>query len=743
MEASRIASGDDESLGAVGEALSVTEATSAGAFLPDLFYACPYPLNSTFHQLSEDAHWPKFLATAWPSATAAGADKRRLAVLLGVASHQVADVLWHSLGLSNGLIRVLAAANFDGRYAPAHEAADVGGEFVTAASANLTAEVNAWSYDPAWLAEVLANASDTPTAWHLPTLTEHVDACMLLGFTEAQAVRTSAPAAWPGAVATAPWLQRHQVSYAIGGLADMASWTVRCWEGMARWVNESAGATPPHAICRPLDRSWDKPRRLANRDERRVAWRERLARATADIEAQGGPSFRVRREQVAGSTVTRLVADDRRPAPHARRQLAADRVCPTVVPSTSLVPPPSVRGRSPTFGLFGTAMAVGTFDSSGPSLVVGAPGVGCVFITPLASLLHPPRRTAVTTATTSICPPSGVHEQFGASLTVGDVLGDDGLDELIVGAPLAQADQLYYQGRVSVYAGPDLVPGGTPTTWLEPLEPSSTTLLPPPQGVSYPFTGAGCGSTVRWDATAASLLIGCPFAPPADANTTEVQVGAVFTVSQRTLATGGKLWLDLTKSLQSPNATWFGEALAAPGFVGASGAAAGSGAVYKGRFGPSGGIIATPLLVGTNRSGLGASLAVTQGGLLLAGAPAASCPGTPQAGTVQLVGTPSPAVACGPGAFSLFGSSLALNTTSGEVWVSAPASGYNTGSIHLLNATSLTESHCLSGTPGARGQFGTTVLPLPDGQLLVSEPYWQQMTGRVLLVPASQRQPFE
>ncbi len=62
-----------------------------------------------------------------------------MAFLMGVTSHQVADVSWHSLGgLKDGLITMLAAMNFDGNYGDAHTLADFGGDILGVVEWNTT-----------------------------------------------------------------------------------------------------------------------------------------------------------------------------------------------------------------------------------------------------------------------------------------------------------------------------------------------------------------------------------------------------------------------------------------------------------------------------------------------------------------------------------------------------------------------------------------------------------------------------
>lgn len=86
-----------------------------GAFFPDWGYSCLDAVDA-----AEEAHWPTFAnATASyarqvygprPLATQGGALLG--AFLFGVVSHQVSDALWHSLGVTPGMIEAVRSEWF-------------------------------------------------------------------------------------------------------------------------------------------------------------------------------------------------------------------------------------------------------------------------------------------------------------------------------------------------------------------------------------------------------------------------------------------------------------------------------------------------------------------------------------------------------------------------------------------------------------------------------------------------------
>ncbi len=53
-----------------------------------------------------------------------------IAFTLGFASHQIADVTWHSLGIAQGFLSAMGFVDFHGSFDAAHSVGDVGGDVV-------------------------------------------------------------------------------------------------------------------------------------------------------------------------------------------------------------------------------------------------------------------------------------------------------------------------------------------------------------------------------------------------------------------------------------------------------------------------------------------------------------------------------------------------------------------------------------------------------------------------------------
>ncbi|SCW03220.1 LAFE_0G05644g1_1 [Lachancea fermentati] len=115
-----------------------TENMKAGCFFPDALYSCNN--DKKWHDFAEACHWPGFLIQGirlWQERYKRNKFSERSlklqSFLIGVYTHQVADVSWHSLVKgyeTHGLIKVLAGLEFDGDYQKAHDYIDTMGDLL-------------------------------------------------------------------------------------------------------------------------------------------------------------------------------------------------------------------------------------------------------------------------------------------------------------------------------------------------------------------------------------------------------------------------------------------------------------------------------------------------------------------------------------------------------------------------------------------------------------------------------------
>ncbi|KAN0035880.1 hypothetical protein ACTA71_005171 [Dictyostelium dimigraforme] len=208
----------------------------AGAAFPDFGYDCGGLANE-----SEAAHWPPFLRAAthylletYPQPWSL--DGIRLAVfLLGITSHQVADISWHSIGgIQQGLIRAMAGQDFNGTYEIAHSNADEGGEFELA-----------YNYDLSWLSDKwYVPITDIKNIFHSMNYTrvddENLLRCNAILYAGAIGVKIGGRFFYPEIAKKSPFLVDHYQDYFIGGLDDMSVWTSYCWPVLMGWMDGEA-----------------------------------------------------------------------------------------------------------------------------------------------------------------------------------------------------------------------------------------------------------------------------------------------------------------------------------------------------------------------------------------------------------------------------------------------------------------------------------------------------------------------
>ncbi|EGG22678.1 glycosylphosphatidylinositol phospholipase D [Cavenderia fasciculata] len=204
----------------------------AGASFPDWGYDCGNSGNE-----SESAHWPPFLRNAtvylkktypqpWSEAGA------KLAVfLMGVLSHQVADISWHSIGgIHEGLIRAMAGQDFNSDYSIAHTNADVGGEYVLA-----------YNYDLSWLVDrwdvPISDVKNIYSMMNYDVSEFTLLRCNAILFAGAMAVKEGGKLLYPEIASKSQFLIDHYQDYFNGGLDDMAMWTSYCWPVLMGWMD--------------------------------------------------------------------------------------------------------------------------------------------------------------------------------------------------------------------------------------------------------------------------------------------------------------------------------------------------------------------------------------------------------------------------------------------------------------------------------------------------------------------------
>ncbi|CAD5125216.1 DgyrCDS13456 [Dimorphilus gyrociliatus] len=206
-----------------------------GLTFPDTFYSgiC---FKGKYHQISEDTHWTPFLNASleyiWTKDPYLKTERfqKLTAFLFGVLSHQIADVLWHSLGVNDGFIRTMSMVNFDGNYANAHTVADAGGD-VIALYRHQEAAINPileWYLPLEDLNEIYKILYNS-----VKINTEVIFACSFEMYIERLAETEFLGKIYPAITATGPFLPSFLNDFFIGGVNDMAIWTKKIWNDLA------------------------------------------------------------------------------------------------------------------------------------------------------------------------------------------------------------------------------------------------------------------------------------------------------------------------------------------------------------------------------------------------------------------------------------------------------------------------------------------------------------------------------
>ena len=421
----------------------------AGAFQPDWGFACGGFVNE-----SEFSHYPVYLHSVatvlrsypkpWTRTT-----KDKIAFLLGVVAHIVADTSSHSIGLSEGLIQALRYTEFGADRNDAHHMSDVGGEFVLAHSADLDYIEDRW----------FVPADDLVAVYQMNGWTKvtkgDLERCMRVGFAGAIATKIFGELLFPF-VQGSPGIVDLLESYPIGGITDAATWTAICWADVIRWLERPEEPTRP--MCKLLENLWwpnlipttrpafaDAEQYLADRG---ITIRSTMADGILTLEAVGLPVAVVATGAPYSQLGFAIAAGDfglAVAAPFHGRAGEAQR-------GAVFVGDQIFRGPDP-YGRFGYALAVVDLNSDGwDDLAVSAPTTGMeelyydgrvyVYFGSRSGLAQ----DLILTVTQAVAEPPQPQDRdwnwqfeytlLGSTLAAGDLDGD-GFQDLIVGSPFA------------------------------------------------------------------------------------------------------------------------------------------------------------------------------------------------------------------------------------------------------------------------------------------------------------------
>ncbi|KAK4826098.1 hypothetical protein QYF61_005128 [Mycteria americana] len=438
--------------------LNHQDAFQAGSIYPDAFYPSICK-SGIFHDVSEDTHWSPFLSTSiryirmnypqpWEEAT-----EKLVAFLFGIASHMVADVSWHSLGIDQGFLKAMGEIDFYGSYSEAHSAGDFGGDVLSQFELDFSYLASNWYVPVKDLAAIYKEFYGREIITE-STITD----CTYLLFLELHGERLAVAKLFPTYASKSPFLVEKFHEYFLGGVDDMAFWTNNIFELTSHMLeNGTSGCFLPENplfinCTREHKDSYNRNKQSKN--ERHKNTTSLLTKTLGkDINyTERGVHFNI---QSWATNSLHLI--NRAFATNVRRVLAA-----THQKSSKYISKPAASYflTSP-YARLGWAMISADLNQDGyEDLVVGAPGystlgrvqIGRVYVVygnqsglPLEDMDLDGKADQVLQGHQ----PSG---RFGSALAVLD-FNEDGVPDLAIGAPSVGSQFLTYKGAVYVYFG--------------------------------------------------------------------------------------------------------------------------------------------------------------------------------------------------------------------------------------------------------------------------------------------------
>ncbi|OXB54446.1 hypothetical protein ASZ78_003581, partial [Callipepla squamata] len=305
------------------------------------------------------------------------ATEKLVAFLFGIASHMVADVSWHSLGIDQGFLKAMGEVDFHGSYSEAHSVGDFGGDVLS------QFELDFSYLAPNWYVPVKDLASIYKEFYGREIITEDtITDCTYLLFLELHGERLAVSKLFPAYASKSPFLVEKFHEYFLGGVDDMAFWTNNIFEQMSQMLEN--GIRTKHS---KNEHHKDTTPLLPKTFEKNITYTERgvhfniqswatvseKAVISADLNQDGyedlvagAPGYSTLGHIQIGRVY--VIYGNRSGLPREDMDLdgKADQV---------------LEGHQPS-GRFGSALAVLDFNEDGvPDLAIGAPSVGSQFLT--------------------------------------------------------------------------------------------------------------------------------------------------------------------------------------------------------------------------------------------------------------------------------------------------------------------------------------------------------------------------
>ncbi|XP_061202369.1 phosphatidylinositol-glycan-specific phospholipase D isoform X1 [Neopsephotus bourkii] len=435
--------------------LNHQDAFQAGSIYPDAFYPSICK-SGIFHDVSEDTHWTPFLNASihyirrnypqpWEVAT-----EKLVAFLFGIASHMVADVSWHSLGIDQGFLKAMGEIDFHGSYSEAHNVGDFGGDVLSQFELDFSYLALNW-YVPV---KDLVTIYKEFYGREIITESTIID-CTYLLFLELHGERLVVGKLFPTYASKSPFLVEKFHEYFLGGVDDMAFWTNNIFELTSHMLeNGTSDCFLPENPLFINCTSEHKDNYIRNKQSKHEQQKNRTSLITETHEkninyTERGVHFNIQ-PWVKNSfrLLNRAFRTNVWRATHRKS-------------SNHIYKPAASYFLTSPYARLGWAMISADLNQDGyEDLVVGAPGystlgrfqIGRVYVVYGNQSGLPPEDMDLDEKADQILQGHQPSGRFGSALTVLD-FNEDGVSDLAIGAPSVGSQFLTYKGAVYVYFG--------------------------------------------------------------------------------------------------------------------------------------------------------------------------------------------------------------------------------------------------------------------------------------------------
>ncbi|XP_017586206.1 PREDICTED: phosphatidylinositol-glycan-specific phospholipase D isoform X3 [Corvus brachyrhynchos] len=412
-----------------------------------------------FHDVSEDTHWSPFLKASidyirrnypqpWEEAT-----EKLVAFLFGIASHVVADVSWHSLGIDQGFLKAMGEIDFHGSYSEAHSVGDFGGDVVSQFELDFSYLASSWYVPVKDLAAIYKEF------YGKEIITESTIAeCTYLLFFELHGERLLVGKLFPTFASKSTFLVEKFHEYFLGGVDDMAFWTNNIFELTSHMLEN--GASSCYLPENPLFINCTKEHKdnhVRNKQSKHEHHKNTTSLLTETLEkninyTERGVQFNI---QPWATKSLRLIN-------HAFKTNVWRALGATHQKSSKHISKPAASYflTSP-YARLGWALISADLNQDGyEDLVAGAPGystmghvqIGRVYVVYSNQSGLPPEDMDLDGKADQVLQGHQPSGRFGSALAVLD-FNEDGVPDLAVGAPSVGSQFLTYKGAVYVYFG--------------------------------------------------------------------------------------------------------------------------------------------------------------------------------------------------------------------------------------------------------------------------------------------------